>query len=380
MIKMERTPVATAIKHELGRRLGREWPAGQRLPGVQELAKLLGTGQRNTHRALRELVAEGYLVATPGQGTFVKRDFDESRLRAQLHDVPGDVSRLGGRVAGKRVRILVAALDPSSHVATIVSAARAKLEGDGATVDVTVDRHVDATDGAAFDADGVLAFGHNLFGRYRFAARQVACFIRIGMKIDVAMPGRYDVIGSDSEQGAYLAGEHLRKLGHTRAVFIGRKATEGSPLPFEETSMLRLAGFEAGLERAVDPSHYMRATHYDDRTAARLLPDYLAMPDRPRAIFAASDDLALGFIVGAAAHGLDFGRDYHIVGFDGQPRGQNIAGGPLTTVAPSYEQIGARAGELLVSRLLDPEQPVRKLTLGCRLIDGATALPERSNS
>jgi len=123
----------------------------------------------------------------------------------------------------------------------------------------------------------------------------------------------------------------------------------------------------------VDPAHYLLANHYDDRTAARLIPKYLEIPDRPQAVFAASDDLALGFIVGAAAHGLDFARDYHIIGFDGQPRGQAIHGGPLTTVESPHGEIGRRAAEMLMSRLLNPDQPVRRLTVGCRLLNGTTA-------
>lgn len=374
-------PVATAIKREVARRLGRQWSAGERLPAVPALARMLGTGQSNTHRALRELVEEGYLIATPGQGTFVNRDFDESRLRAQMAEAGADdMAPVGGPASGKRVQVVAAAPDPMNHTGRCIEAARRMLLESGADVRFSDDAQKDMTDVSHLDVDGVLLLEHHLWGRYRFGSRQVAGIIRAGENVTVAVSGRYDVIGADSEQGGQVAGEHLRELGHKRAAFLGRQSTSGPASVFDETSSARLAGFEIGFGAAVDPAHYLLSSRYDDSHAARLLPNYLAMPDRPRAVFAASDDLALGFIVGAAAHGLNVGRDYHIVGFDGQQRGRTVTDGPLTTIEPPHEEIGRRAAAMLISRLLDPDQPVRKVSLGCRLSEGATVRRERSTS
>lgn len=50
---------------------GGEWPAGGRLPTEQDLAVFTGLSLGTVQRALRELVAQGYLVRQPGRGTFV---------------------------------------------------------------------------------------------------------------------------------------------------------------------------------------------------------------------------------------------------------------------------------------------------------------------
>src|SRR5688572_7175411 len=59
------------IKHELRRRLHSDWKSGARLPPIKDLARQLGTGLNNTHRAVRELVDEGLLHSRPGVGTYV---------------------------------------------------------------------------------------------------------------------------------------------------------------------------------------------------------------------------------------------------------------------------------------------------------------------
>lgn len=380
LIAMQRMPVAQVIKQELGRRIGRQWRAGQKLPAVADLARLLGTGQRNTHRALQELVEDGYLVARPGQGTFVKRDFDGAKLRRMLAGQTNSLQQTGfrGRLHGKRISIVTVPITPGTQIGLTVTAARAALEADGASVDLQISEvRLGDHDYSDIEADGILTLAWNLrMSRYKIGPDQVGCFIVNGLSLRVSMSGRYDMIGSDSEQGGFLAGEQMRNLGHKQVVFLGRSSI-GESGPFEETSAARLRGFEMGFDAPVNPAHYLFASHYDDHTAAKQLPAYLAMNNRPRAIFAASDDLALGFIIGAAAHGLECGHDYHIIGFDGQPRGQSLLGGSLSTVEVPHAEVGRRAAELLATRLLDTDQPVRRLTLGCSLIVGETAKEER---
>jgi DNA-binding transcriptional regulator YhcF (GntR family) len=374
---MQKTPVADAIKQELARRLTSQWSPGERLPAVSQLARMLGTGQRNTHRALRELVDDGYLVSRPGQGTFVKHDIDTEEVRALYKSRPVAALQTRGRLQGKRVLLTAARLAPGTHTHMVLEAACEMLEAEGATVDKSQPGlWVGDHDFSEVDVDGVLALTWSLrMSRYILGGNQVGCFVLSGISVRVAMGQRYDVVCSDAEQGGFLAGERMRALGHGRAAFLGRAAIDETGV-FEETSAWRLRGFEMGFGRPVDPGHYLLANHYDDSAAAAQFPKYLQMKDRPRAIFAASDDLAIGFIVGAAAHGMTFGKDFHIIGFDGQIRGQSIYGGPLSTVEPPHEEIGRQAAEMLTSRLLNPDLAVRRLSLGCRLIEGATALKE----
>jgi LacI family transcriptional regulator len=92
----------------------------------------------------------------------------------------------------------------------------------------------------------------------------------------------------------------------------------------------------------------------------------------PAAIFAASDDLAIGATYAAVALGLQPGRDVHVVGFDGQQRGRDMMHGPLTTIAIPTEAMGLEAAQRLAQRLNDTGELTRHVQLPCRLIQGVT--------
>ena len=99
----------------------------------------------------------------------------------------------------------------------------------------------------------------------------------------------------DDEAGGRLATEHLLGLGHTAIAFIGD--TEENPYGFVSSARRRL-GYEAALRDAdvkVDPALIRTAPH--GRDAARALTrELLEAPVPPTAIFAASDDQALGVL------------------------------------------------------------------------------------
>jgi DNA-binding LacI/PurR family transcriptional regulator len=99
------------------------------------------------------------------------------------------------------------------------------------------------------------------------------------------------------------------------------------------------------------------------------------MPRRPQGLFCVSDDLATGFLHAADARGLVAGEDFHLIGFGGQVRGRLAPGGPLTTVAIPAQHMGRTAADLLLSRLAEPELPVRRVLLACDLVQGRTARP-----
>jgi GntR family transcriptional regulator/MocR family aminotransferase len=61
-------------------------PGGTRLPSTRELAKALGLARNTVATAFDHLVAEGYLRAHPGAGTFVSDDADRAQPPRQLAD------------------------------------------------------------------------------------------------------------------------------------------------------------------------------------------------------------------------------------------------------------------------------------------------------
>ena len=187
----------------------------------------------------------------------------------------------------------------------------------------------------------------------------------------VAARGRYDIVTTEHEQGAFLAGRRFRDLGIKTACFIGAGERHDTK-QLDRTSAVRLRGFERGWGRTVSAAARLICETYDVSGPATVIDRYLSLSPRPEGVFAASDELGVGFVVAARAHGLQAPRDYQLIGFDGLDIGQKLNAGPLTTIWVHSEEMGKRAAELLERRLGDPDAPVHRLAVGCSLLQGAT--------
>lgn len=142
--------------------------------------------------------------------------------------------------------------------------------------------------------------------------------------------------------------EHLIGQGHRR---IGVISAEPRPSAFDE----RLAGYRAAL-----------ATHglpYDESLLAwgdmtidsgyAVAPKLLDRPDRPTAIFALNDRMALGLSRWALDHTVQIPADVSIVGFDDIPMAA-LNTPSLTTIRQPAVMLGQEATHMLF-QLLDGE-------------------------
>jgi len=173
-----------------------------------------------------------------------------------------------------------------------------------------------------------------------------------------ALPG-VPLVGIDDEAGGAAVVRHLLELGHRRlAVLTMPLCADGRSGPADlarqqsadyEVMRRRLAGAaaavrSAGLDWAAVP--VLECTANDPSVGARLLAGVLAAPDRPTAVVALSDPLALGALRAAAAAGLPVPAALSVTGFDDSP----AAGGaepPLTTVAQPLRERGEAVGALV---------------------------------
>jgi LacI family transcriptional regulator len=177
----------------------------------------------------------------------------------------------------------------------------------------------------------------------------------------------------DDGAGGRLAAEHLLGLGHERIAYLGDDET--NPYGFD-SSARRRAGYEAALRDAgVEVRPELVATGPHGRSVARTLAaQLLALPDPPTAIFAASDDQAVGVLEAASAVGVDVPGDLSVIGFDDIEIAR-YAG--LTTVAQPLEASGARAAELLLEQV--EGWPASAEELRCELVvRDTTAAPRPS--
>ena len=139
--------------------------------------------------------------------------------------------------------------------------------------------------------------------------------------------------------------EHLVALGHRRIAHIIGDPKHGG-------GVWRLAGFRDGMKHAglKENPAYMVQGQFSFESGVAAARQLLALKQRPTAIFAADDDMAVGAIWAACEAGVSVPGDISICGFDDT----NIATQvwpPLTTIHQPVREMGRRATEELLLRV-----------------------------
>lgn len=138
--------------------------------------------------------------------------------------------------------------------------------------------------------------------------------------------------------------EHLLSLGHRR---IGLVAP---PLP-EKASETRVTGYRRALAVAgIDADRDLEVRgNFSFASGAAAATQLLALPDRPTAIFAAGDQMALGVMAEAQRLGYRIPDDLAVAGFDDSAESR-IVFPALTTVCQPITQIARAAVHAAIGR------------------------------
>ncbi|MFC1569638.1 substrate-binding domain-containing protein, partial [bacterium] len=126
--------------------------------------------------------------------------------------------------------------------------------------------------------------------------------------------GSLHYVGTDHEQGAYLATEYLIQCGSKKPGFIN--AERGNPL-----GKLRRKGFLKAL-KSYDITYqsefefYFPAPQEDFQSGYQIGQQFLELSERPDGIFAFNDHSALGFERAVTEAGLTIPKDIALIGFD----------------------------------------------------------------
>jgi LacI family transcriptional regulator, galactose operon repressor len=172
--------------------------------------------------------------------------------------------------------------------------------------------------------------------------------------VDRTIPGvDADAVLGDSEGGARRLVEHLVSLGHRRIGLI----VESSDV---STARDRRRGYEAALEAAglsADPSLVAEAT-VDPAGGLRGMQQLLEAAERPTAVFAVNNLVAVGAIEAVRAAGLGVPDDVAIVCFEDIEYASRLY--PfLTAMEQPAETFGTLGTQLLLERI-DGRGPDRR--------------------
>ena len=346
-----------------------QWKPGTRLPSENRLQRELNISRNTARQALRELENESLIERIPGRGTFVSvelpRERQECLVAIVISDFETEVSLLGGAEQVAR----------DNDCLFVFNNHHGNYHEERRILGQLIQQ----------DISGVLLWSSAP------VANSLPPLLDPGLSqpplvmLDRNTPGlAADFVTSDNVNGAGIAVRHLQQLGHRRIVCLSHDAAGLAPVAE------RIQGYRAAMEAAgaaeeaavwelptggeLSRSETLRLSHGPDSVTMHILRQWL-QDERPQAVFAINDYLALLTLSAAQMLKIQVPGDLSVVGFDNIEYCAAFTP-PLTTVAQDYRAIGRRAMELLLERMEGLATPPRTLRVPVALqVRGTTGRP-----
>ncbi|WP_221932992.1 LacI family DNA-binding transcriptional regulator [Tessaracoccus rhinocerotis] len=218
-----------------------------------------------------------------------------------------------------------------------------------------------------YQVDGILAIGANASPDWLEEQGRMRPLVMLGRH---EPSSSYDTIGDDDVLGTRLLMGHLHELGHRRIAHLSI-TTANHPHMWHSSHAVRSRTYDAIMREfgLGEQARTVLVTPTEEAAYQRTLV-LLEEPNRPTAIFAGHDELALGVLRAVVEKGLS-PADVSVVGYDDS----SIASHPLvslTTIRQSADVIGSLVAQMLLERIagrteavhtvLTPELRVRRST------------------
>ncbi len=192
--------------------------------------------------------------------------------------------------------------------------------------------------------DGVLALSVNL---NETEAADLRASRSPVVTVGPAAPG-FSSVHIDDVRVGRIATEHLLELGHSKIAFVGGDPHDMFGFPVAGD---RQKGYESALREVgirTNPAWIVSAEFSvsGGETAFELL---WKLAEQPTAVVCASDEIAMGMMHRAAAHGVSVPGQLSVVGVDDHDLSYLFG---LTTVAQPVRRQGELAAELLLKLIL----------------------------
>jgi LacI family repressor for deo operon, udp, cdd, tsx, nupC, and nupG len=181
--------------------------------------------------------------------------------------------------------------------------------------------------------------------------------------VGTPVPGR-SLVRIDEVLTARMATEHLIGLGHASIAFVGTLLDNS---PHTQAARERLHGFEEttakhGVSR---PQRFVIDGGWTALSASQAVTELLQAPDRPTAVVAASDELAMGVLQAARRLGLRIPHDLSVIGIDDHVLSEVM---DLTTMRQDLQAQGELAAEMVLQRVRNPTIPAVIVTAPTELV------------
>jgi LacI family transcriptional regulator len=154
-------------------------------------------------------------------------------------------------------------------------------------------------------------------------------------------------VSVEDVEGGRLAVGHLLDQGHSNIAFVG------GPSRLQQIRDRRQGAELARLQRGGSGNLLIISTPGTDTASGVAAADeIIALPagERPTAVFAANDLVAIGLLQGFMTHGFAVPRDVAIIGYDDITFAASAAV-PLSSIRQPSADLGRRAAELLLEEI-----------------------------
>jgi LacI family transcriptional regulator len=164
----------------------------------------------------------------------------------------------------------------------------------------------------------------------------------------------FDSVNIDNAGGAHAIVRHLISHGHKRIGIIA-----GAPRNVDADE--RHLGYRAALRDAsIDRnSRWETPGNFTEDSGFEAMRTLLKLRNRPTAVFAANDSMAIGALSTLREAGVRVPEEIAVAGFDDIPIARHI-NPPLTSVHVPIAELGERATEKLIGALGDKSRHVRR--------------------
>jgi len=217
--------------------------------------------------------------------------------------------------------------------------------------------------------DGILAVSTAVGPEWLEALAQTTPLVMLGRHDD---SHNYDTVVNDDAAGVRLALRHLYDLGHRRIMHLTIDPIWENYLPTGPHAMRARAYREGMAELGLADQVRIVYVSQEWGTREEAL-RALSGPDRPTAVLAGHDEIALGVLEAVAELGLGT-ADVSVVGYDDT----ELAAHPLVSLT-SINQSGTRMGEIVVRLLLERiagrTEPVHEVITPTLMARKTTARP-----
>jgi DNA-binding LacI/PurR family transcriptional regulator len=324
-----------------------ELEPGALMPSERQLCEQYEVSSTTVRRALHELVKEGLVRRRAGLGTFVS-----PKIRRRILLIIVGFDKPAWRERSYFFSDLIAGIAAATWESGAIFSVVHVDDDVGTFISSMIEEM--AFDGFLLRLEGDLLDEHLspfLENRFPYVAikrytpdRSINCVI------------------VDDVQVALKATEHLISLGHERVGLIStNNVVHGKD---------RHAGYLKALETnglEMDPGLVCLVEDYYEEYGHQATAKLLALKDRPTAIFAASDLLAMGAYSAIKEAGLRIPQDVAVVGCADIPAAASLSP-PLTTIRIPYYDLGMQSTNLLLDLICNRAQPPQKITVECEFV------------